>query len=116
MKRLTLDQTWKLCISMWRWIAKMLRDGSRKSIDNLKIQWLKAHQYELGENDEYMTLNCFFCEYDEQQQRKGNCHFCPGKKVDEIFSCTNSMYCWSSDPIAFYNKLVSLNRKRLAKK
>lgn len=119
MKRLTLGETWRLCLSMWRWIAKQKRDGSRKSIDNLKIQWLKAHRYELDENEEYMILNCFFCEYDEQQLKegeKGNCKYCPGKKVDERFGCTVSRYCWSSKLIAFYNKLVSLNRKRLAKK
>ncbi len=120
MKKLTLDETWRLCLSMWRWVAKQIRGGSRKCIDNLKIQWLEAHRYELNEeDDEYIKLNCFFCEYEEQQLMKGersSCDYCPGKMIDKSFSCVGSGYSWSGTPIAFYNKLVSLNRKRLAKK
>ena len=119
MKKLTLDETWRLCLSMWRWIAKQKRGGSKRNIDNLKIQWLDIHGYKLNEDNEYIKLNCFFCEYDEQQLRKeesANCDCCPGKKIDIEFACTASGYCWSNDSIAFYNMLVSLNRKRLAKR
>ena len=109
MKRLTLDQTWKLCLSMWRWIAKQIREGSKERVRNLKRIWVDKHGYT------YIMEDCFFCEYTRSHDVM--CYpNCPGKKVDIGFSCTTHDNEWSIKPIAFYNKLVSVNRKRLAKR
>lgn len=112
MKRLTLDETWRLCLKMWRWIAKMWREGTKLSVRQLKAQWLLEHGYEDGELDE----NCFFCEY--YISHRGTCYIaCPARKIDSGFLCTtHKEYRWDEKPIAFYNKLRSLNRKRLLKK
>ncbi len=109
MKRLTLDQTWKLCLSMWRWIAKQIREGSEKSVAELKAQWATKHGYE-----ELHNL-CFFCAWVKPAGRycAGDC---PGEKVEKNFDCNNAKYDYEDEPIAFCNKLVSLNRKRLAKR
>ena len=109
MKKLNLDQTWKLCLSMWRWIAKQIREGSKVSVNLLKSQWLEKHGYEAYE----IMDDCFFC---ESGDKKAGCDPCPGKKVDIEFDCSDSAYNWFSNPVVFYNKLVSLNRERLAKK
>lgn len=111
MKKLTLDQTWKLCLSMWRWIAKQIRQGSFLSVRLLKRIWLENHGY----YDKEISENCFFCEYSERHKFK-DCDGCPGIKVDIEFGCGKSEYDWFSNPIAFYNKLRALNRRRMAKK
>ena len=117
MKKLTLTQTWTECLRMWRWIATKVRKGNsldvedlkeELDVEDLKEEWARAHGFELElEND------CFFCDYDEEH--KDDCTFCPGKKVDPEFDCRESDYHFSNKPIAFYNKLVALNRKRKAK-
>ena len=119
MKKLTLDQTWKLCIDgMWAWIAKERRKSRRLNVMDLKAKWRKKHF-----PNKKIKFNCFFCEYN--MQHKGSlCSECPARKID---SKLGSFWCeegrggpegtyWFSRPIAFYNKLVSLNRKRLAKR
>lgn len=111
MKKLTLDETWRLCLSMWRWIAKQKRNNSRKNVGVLKFLWLREHGY--GEAN--LDCNCFFCEYIEQRRLMCRNH-CPGAKVDKKFKCDNLAYDFDRSPIAFYNKLFSLNRKRLAKR
>lgn len=111
MKKLTLDQTWKLCLSMWRWIVRQIRQNSALNVNVLKQQWLDEHGYDSAD----IRDDCFFCAYIEVRNSKG-CEKCPGKKVDKGFDCRNFKYSWFSVPIAFYNKLVSLNRKRMKKK
>ncbi|MHC4397910.1 MAG: hypothetical protein ACYS1A_19875 [Planctomycetota bacterium] len=109
MKRLTLDETWRLCLSMWRWIAKQKRLHPYSNIRVLKRRWAEKHGYF------DLEQNCFFCEY--TVRRELYCEGCPGAKVDKMFRCARyPKYIWYSKPIAFYKKLVSLNRKRLAKK
>ncbi|KKK82643.1 hypothetical protein LCGC14_2801350 [marine sediment metagenome] len=109
MKKLTLDETWRLCLSMWKWIAKQKREGSKKTPVQLKYQWMSAHGLE-----EKINADCFFCNYITANKK---CDiYCPGVKIDKDFNCATSGCHWYHDPIAFYNKLVSLNRKRLAKK
>ena len=118
MKKLTLDETWRLCLSMWRWIAKQKREGSRKRTDVLKREWLRLHKIP---TDAQPNNACYFCEYNNEHNRGGNqdtdtgCT-CPGNRIDKKFDCCHSEYHFYKHPIAFYNKLVSLNRKRLAKK
>ena len=114
MKRMNLDESWKLCMSMWRWIAEQIRAGCEYSVDVLKEQWLKKHGYKIGKYGEYITGNCFFCTY-ITSCGKEECSFCPGKKVDGTFNCMRKDYDFFGRPIAFYNKLRSLNRKRLKK-
>jgi len=111
MKKLTLDETWRLCLIMWRWIAKEARAGSRDAIWGLKCEWLEKHGYE------DVSCNCFFCEYADK--RKACCDLCPAYKIDKEFyefGCQNAEYDWRVKPIAFYNKLCSLNRKRLVRR
>jgi hypothetical protein len=110
MKKLTLDETWEKCLSMWRWIAKEKREGSRRHTYTLKKVWLKNHGYQANEID----CECFFCHY-AWEIKKGDCCDCPPRKLEPDFHCVsiNRLYPhWRKNPIAFYNKLVSLNRKR----
>ncbi len=111
MKKLTLDETWKLCLSMWRWIAKMKRAGSKRSVKELKGVWCKKHGLWDVDND------CFFCEHVRQEGKRCTINSqtpCPGNKVDRSFVCINTEYNYAQKPIKFYNKLVSLNKKRKA--
>ncbi|MHC4397755.1 MAG: hypothetical protein ACYS1A_19090 [Planctomycetota bacterium] len=114
MKRLTLDETWKKCLSMWRWIAKQKRKGCATPVWWLKTQWMEEHGYE----DEEIEENCFFCDYANHRQEdcEEDCDSCPARMVEKDFNCQDEVHHWARNPIVFYNKLVLLNRKRLAKK
>lgn len=111
---MTLDETWKNCLSMWRWIAKQRRAGSWQHVAYLKAEWLTSHGFEGIEQD------CFFCDRRLLCKKTGLnkdnlCINCPARRVDKEFGCCTDEYNFSDKPIAFYNKLVSLNRKRLKK-
>ena len=107
MRKRTLNQTWILCLRMWRWIAKTwIGDGS--NIHELKARWLRENG--INENDIY--CNCFFCDYAEDHCLTR----CPGKLVDSHFSCGREVYDYESNPVAFYKELLRLNRIRRAKK
>ena len=109
MKKLTLNKAWELCMSQWRWIVKMIRAGDDRYVGELKIAWLEKHKYE---NDE-IDGNCFFCHYNRQGGVDDEgCVSCPGVIVDKAFSCDDDDYDYLYEPIKFYNKLRSLNRKR----
>lgn len=113
MKKLTLDETWRLCLSMWRWIAKIKKNERNVEVYALKKEWLKNH----GFRCKTINSDCFFCEYVYGHSRPiANCYLCPARKVDKEFDCVETSYDHSYYPVKFYNKLVSLNRKRLAKK
>lgn len=110
MKRLTLDKTWELCLKQRRWIAKEVKIG-RNSIGetiDLKDEWLEKHDFK------NVSENCFFCDY--AYKRAGCRPSCPGKKIDKSFDCDNRDYHYAAEPLAFYKKLVQLNKIRLAKK
>jgi len=112
---MTLNETWKKCMSMWRWIAKMKRTGDGRGVWKLKEAWMEKRGIS------GIELDCFFCGYQKTHKTKhrastSNCFVCPGSKVDPEFDCYDEKYSWEDEPIAFYNKLVSLNRKRLKKK
>ncbi len=108
MKKLTLDETWKRCLSMWRWIAKQRKSGRQQTVPGLKCEWLQV-------NDPHAHLgaDCYFCEYMEthRSQGKDKCPGCPGCRVDPTFSCLGTPYDYH-DPIKFLRKLEQLNRKR----
>ncbi len=107
-KKRTLNQTWVLCLRMWRWISKMKAEKSRKWVTTLKTQWLREAGIKIkGDSD------CFFCEYIIKMD---SCHTCPGRLVDPSFSCHREAYHYQREPIAFYKKLLHLNRIRKAKK
>ena len=110
MKKLTLDETWVLCLKMWRWIAKVKRAGSTSQVAALKRRWLKSH----GFKGVSINHECFFCEYDDQ--RRGGCKSCPAKRVDKNFGCRDEADDCFWNPNGFYNKVNRLNKKRLAKK
>lgn len=113
-KKLTLNETWRLCLSMWRWIAKQVRMGSETAVVwDLKYKWLNKNWTKTPPKNE-----CFFCEYTKTHYRKdkASCQICPGALVEKQFRCDNRKYHYKSHPIAFYNKLRSLNRKRLQAK
>ena len=115
-KKLTLDETWVLCLSMWRWIAEQKRAGNTIGIDILKSDWLDKNW--AGKE---IRSDCFFCDWAIRHAKRvkpesGGCPDCPGVFVDRQFDCADKNYNFFSKPIAFYNKFVSLNRKRLKAK
>ena len=105
MKKRTLNQTWTLCLRMWRWIIKMKAEGSRKWIFTLKKQWLRENRIKIvGDHD------CFFCEFNDDVNNR--CERCPGTLVNSNFSCCNLMYHYAHESAAFYKELLRLNRIR----
>ena len=99
---------------MWRSVAKKVKGGSRSSPGTLKKEWLDKHP-KFGRPIHL----CFFCEYDSDSGKR-QCSKCPavlvsaefGKYGCEQWGCG---YHWIYEPIAFYNKLRALNRKRTKK-
>ena len=108
MKKLTLNETWTECLKMWKWIASQKRKGDINSVHFLKEQWLGNNGYK----EMSIRSNCFFCEYISKCGR-GNCGYCPGKKIDPEFSCCFSDYDYSYEPILFYKEIKRLNNIRL---
>ena len=104
MKKRTLNQTWVLCLRMWRSIAKEWREGTDVFI--LKVEWIRKNGFRPHE----VGGNCFFCDYTE------SCSTCPGKLVDDSFHCESPEYHYERNPIAFYAELLRLNRIRKEKK
>ena len=113
MKRLTLDETWKQCLKMWRWIVREV--GKREitsplsagEITDLKREWIAANGFKRMLND------CFFCAYDSRYAVE--CSHCPAGSMEggDAFWCEyNPEFNWASEPAAFLRKLESLNRKR----
>jgi len=114
-KKLTLEQTWKYCLAMWKWIAEQKKDGSRKRVRTLKAEWLKAHNFEGIFN------NCFFCNW-AGGWRGNMCSYCPSLMVDPdvhgeyINWCFKPKHHWEESPEAFYAELLRLNKIRKGKK
>ena len=108
MKKRTLNQTWILCLRMWRWIAAIKAKGSRRWVTTLKRQWLRENGIRIkGDHD------CFFCEYNN---REDVCVNCPGRLVDYDFSCHREVYEYFKRPVPFYKELLRLNRIRKGRK
>jgi len=101
-KKLTLNETWKWQLRLSGYIAKEKRAGSITDVFTLKKTWLEKNW-----RGKQIFGNCFFCQYGI-----GDCTQCPGIKVNARFGCENRTYHFRYKPIAFYNKLVSLNKKR----
>ena len=121
MKRLNLNETWVLCLKMWKWIAMKVRvaikAGKEWDVVILKREWLSSHGFE----NIRIYHNCFFCEYAHQHNphkdiRGEGCSLCLARKIDKEFDCQDTDYEYDQKPIAFYKKLVELNKIRLKKR
>lgn len=109
---MTLNQTWKNCLRMWKWIVKQVKKG-RTNVENLKEEWLEEHEF-----TNPLWSDCFFCDYDAQHS-SGNdecCSKCPGRLVSKSFNCMESGYDYQDRPEKFYQKLLQLDAKRRIKK
>lgn len=109
-KKLTLNQTWTLCLRQWKWTIKQLDKDTEKDVETLKEEWLKQHKYE---NDNNVENDCFFCEYATVIcPKETKCEDCPGQFVSKTFSCLRNRYHYYDKPHKFYKKLLELNEKR----
>ena len=114
-KKMTLNQTWKNCLRMWKWIDKVWEfDGA--PVEVLKAVWMDDHGFEAT-----IEEDCFFCEYDVQQgceieEDIDRCTYCPGVLVNALFHCTRKSYNYAEQPRKFYKKLLELDAKRKVKK
>ena len=112
MKRLNLNDTWVLCLKMWKWIAREKNTGNRSAVNALKRQWVEKHGFKDIES------TCFFCDYYFKRRKpdRVDCYLCPGIKVDKNFNCISDEYHYRACPTAFYKKLLQLNKIRKEKK
>jgi len=104
MRRITLDEAWKLCLDQWtNGVIKKIEAGTKKDIEELKEEWCEDNGYRFVKHD------CFFCEYGHQHQSAGDdCAFCPGRLVDPEFQCTKPKYYWEKNPLAFHAEIERL--------
>lgn len=106
-----LDRSWKNCLRMWKWISENLPDGFSEAsiamreyvVAVLKREWLRKNHF-----TKLLPSNCFFCAYD--RKHGDECDSCPARLVKAGFHCTDVFYCYSINPIAFYERLVMLNK------
>ena len=121
-KKLTLNQTWTLCLKQWKWIIDQPPEGlTEPALSShvwlLKVEWLKEHGY--GYAGMTIWNDCFFCERARQQSGKdggeggklwdeelGICLWCPGRLISKQFNCMNISYDFSKEPRRFYKKLL----------
>ena len=99
---MTLNETWKNCLAMWKWIAEQIQDNPDLDVKDLKMEWLDNNGFGTT-----IVEDCFFCDY-----APGNCLHCPGKLIDPSFHCEAEEYHYLESPVAFYEKIVALNKKR----
>ncbi len=103
MKKLTLNETWILCLRMWRSIAKAKTANPRKWVSTFKQRWLSDNGFKNLKGD------CFFCDYIGEDP---GCDLCPGRLVDPSFNCCTDEYHYGHKPTTFYKELLRLNRIR----
>jgi hypothetical protein len=108
---MTLNQTWKNCLRMWKWISEEWDCISSADVCQLKRQWMVEYMPGVP-----LISNCFFCDYDANHNTS-MCDHCPGKLVSRSFDCTNRLsYNYVRQPKKFYKKLLQLDAKRRGKK
>ena len=114
MKGINLDETWRLCLQMWKWIVKEWKKRIREDytdldsnflVEELKEEWLAKHKFG------YIRNTCFFCKY-----AGINCSECPARKIDKRFDCMKCEYNFGYKPVEFLKKITRLNKIRLAKR
>ena len=112
-KRITLNQIWKNCLRMWKWIDKVWDKKNNVEVFILKKIWLNKWMPDINLNSD-----CFFCEWSIQNKKKGDtyCTHCPGKLVSRSFECQWASYHYADHPKKFYKKLLELDAKRKVKK
>ena len=106
MTKYTLDETWKHCLQLWKWIAEEIKANSELGVVELKSKWFKKHDFG------HIWGACFFCGWVTENPDAAGCASCPGKLVDPEFGCGNPEYCHYNHPIKFYEKLLELDKKR----
>ncbi len=111
-RKRTFNQTWTLCLRMWRWIAKVWQTPRyrRYDVHTLKGIWLRKN------GSYYLRGDCFFCECKNIYNTDDCNNGCPGIFVDSGFSCCNYYYNYVTKPVEFYKELLRLNRIRKVKK
>ncbi|MCJ7776850.1 MAG: hypothetical protein MUP16_00830 [Sedimentisphaerales bacterium] len=109
MKKLTLNQTWVLCLRMWKWIARVWIKGD--DVNKLKKEWWEKHGFSVSH---LSSGNCFFCN-SAGYKSSDDCVRCPGKKIDKDFDCMCEEYDYEEKPKAFYAKLLRLDKIRRGK-
>ena len=70
-------------------------------VEKLKIKWLNDNNF-----TKPMAQECFFCEYDKQQEN--TCEKCPARLVESGFHCDDMGQSFRYDPIKFYIRLLEL--------
>ena len=111
-KKLTLNQTWTLCLKQWKWIIEQLDAGSEKAITVLKQEWLKRNGYKTKE----IWATCFFCEYVASRRNFSCQENCRARLIAKRFHCERAAYNYSFEPRKFYKVIFGLNEKRKAQK
>ena len=100
-KDMMIDEIWKQCIKMWRWIVRQIEAGDERTIHKLKRTWLQEHGFSPS-----IHGACFFCE------SCTNCGNCPGAIIDECFSCFRDDIAYNLHPKAFLKELFHLDNIR----
>ena len=118
---LTLEETWQLCIKMWKWIVAEWEKLEERPVEEVEIWvngkkslWLESNGY--GDVD--IDSDCFFCEWVKKHttDKIRNCvsdKLCPGCMVDKNFSCYKAG--WDSDPPRFLKEIMRLDKIRKAR-
>ena len=109
--KLTLNQTWKECLRMWKWIDGEIKKDNTQCVAALKWAWLGNNGYE----PEKVEATCFFCDWCVQNGGGCSSALCPGKQVSKRIGCDNSANGYDTKPRKFYKKLLQLNAKRKSK-
>lgn len=109
MRYLTLNRTWELCLTMWKWIVEQLNAGSRLPIWRLKRAWLA--EFGKGKVPEGF---CYFCEYNIRHNG-GDCTICPIKLISRNLGCGYKGFSWNFEPRKFYARLLRLDKRRRTK-
>ncbi len=103
---MTLDETWALCLEMWKWIMENHKEFGDVMI--LKEKWFADNEdaIEVGA----IEADCFFCEYNVSQRGSDEgCECCPGKLIDDYFSCSDPNYSYFKKPKEFYAHILELH-------
>lgn len=109
--KLTLNQAWKVCLRMWKWIVEQRQKGRNDDVGDLKDEWFETQQKKYSRID--ICAGCFFCEYDVQNNDIcDECLRCPGRLVSKSFNCCHSAYDCYTEQAKFYKKLLQLDAKR----
>ncbi len=108
-----LNQSWKNCRRMWKWVSENLPEEFSKIdlvkkeevIRKLKAKWLKDNRF-----TKRISQDCFFCEYDKQH---GNlCMGCPAVLIEPNFHCDDPEQSFRFEPIKFYIRILELDIRR----